>query len=384
MRALSASEGETLELLSRLVAVRSVFPQEAAVAHVISAYLTERGFRVDVVETAPGRPNLVATFGQSERYLGFYGHMDTVPPAEDYARDPFTVVRDGDIVRGLGVCDMKGGLTCILRAVGDAAARGLPVKAVFGVDEEDISRGAHDLVQSGKLADIGFLIVAESGQVENFSQPLSVCLGRKGRIVLQLDVGGRTAHAAESHKGINAIEQAAALITALATLPRPAHPRLGHSTVVVQQISAQAGAFSVPDRCTVVLSVLTTPGVTSADFAESIAACAARVGVEVTIVPQARPTPYGEAYELDTSDPFYRIVSREVLAPLGVTPIYTPSVADENVFAHRLAIPVLTIGVIGGGDHTKDEWSSLASFERVIGAYARAIELWNSSPAPPL
>jgi hypothetical protein len=44
--------------------------------------------------------------------------------------------------------------------------------------------------------------------------------------------------------------------------------------------------------------------------------------------------------------------------------IPTQSVADENVFANRLHIPVVTIGPIGGGDHTAEEWVSLNSLKK--------------------
>jgi acetylornithine deacetylase/succinyl-diaminopimelate desuccinylase-like protein len=116
---------------------------------------------------------------------------------------------------------MKGGISCILQAAAWATTEGLPVKVILGVDEENISQGANDLIRSGKLSDVGFLIVAESGQVTDFSQPISVCLGRKGRIVFEIEVIGMAAHAAEHHKGVNAIEKAAELCLALRELPLP-------------------------------------------------------------------------------------------------------------------------------------------------------------------
>lgn len=367
---------DTLTLLSTLVSTRSVYPEEQRIAVCIESYLREWGFTVERVMTEGGRPNLVATFGKSDKYLAFYGHMDTVPPAGDYLRDPFSVAADGDIVRGLGVCDMKGGLTCILQAAEWAAKNNLPLKVVFGVDEEDISRGAHDLVQSGLLSDVGFMIVAESGQIQDYNQPASVCLGRKGRILFELEVFGKTAHAAESFKGVNAIEQACRLVQGLGTLPLPKHSSLGQTSLVIQGISGQSDSFSVPDRCLVTASLLTTPGMLGSDFMASVLELARSLGIEMKIRVKHRATPYGDAYELDTSNAFYKRVAQEILEPLGVKPIYTPSVADENVFANRLRIPVLTIGVIGGGDHTGAEWAKLSSFTTVIESYKKCLTLW--------
>lgn len=373
-----SSMPEPLDLLKQLVAIPSVFPGEQQVSATLAELLTSMGFSVERVISDGNRPSLIGTFGKSDSYLAFYGHMDTVPAASDYERNPFEVEVDGNIARGLGVCDMKGGLTCILQAAAWAASENLPVKVVFGVDEENISQGACDLIASGKLKDVGFMIVAESGQVVDFKQPLSVCLGRKGRIVFEIQVQGKAAHAAEKHKGINAIEKAAQLITALQDLSFPAHPNLGNTSLIVQGIQAQASAFSLPESCTVICSFLTTPGVTSKDFIEKVQAIAERNDIKVTVRPQKRNTPYGEAFEISKDNSFFQALSSEVLGPLGAKPMYTPSVADENFFAHGLKVPVLTIGAIGAGDHTKDEWVNLDTLRTVIDTYQKAIALYNS------
>ena len=373
---MNSDTNNAIELLKQLVSIPSVFPNEAEVSAFIGAKLEGMGFRVEQVLTAGGRPNLVATFGESPSYLGFYGHMDTVPPAKDYAANPFEVRLEGDRLSGLGVCDMKGGLSCILTAAAWAVQEKLPLKLIFGVDEEDISQGAHDLVDSGLLSDVAYLIVAESGQVRDFEQAFSVCLGRKGRIVFEAEVAGKIAHAAEAARGINAVEKAALLIGALSQYQFPPHPELGRSSLVVQEISAQSDSFSVPDSCRFSFSLLSTPGLGSEDVSRIVAEMATGLGVSVKLRTRERLTPYGEAYETDLQHPFYRLLKEQVIDPAGVTPIYTASVADENVFAHRLRIPVLTMGLIGAGDHTAGEWASLASFGRLIEAYRQAIRLW--------
>lgn len=366
------------ELLTKLVSINSVFPNEGQLSDYIAQLLRNLGLEVTEVPSTPARKNLIARFGRSERYLGFYGHMDTVPPAADYVRDPFSISVEGDIARGLGVVDMKGGLVCILHAAQYAVQNNFPIVVIFGVDEENISRGAHDLVDSGELADVGFLIVAESGQVQDYNQPLSVCLGRKGRLVYGITVSGKAAHAADAHKGVNAIERAAELICAFRQLRFPPHPSLGQTSVVIQGIHASTGSFSIPDHCDLQISLLTTPGVTGALFEREIQQLAHQLGISIQVSPAPRETPYAESYELDAGDAFYEILKEHVLAPIGAVPFYTSSVADENIFANRLGIPVLTMGPIGDGDHTKDEWVKLSSIASVIEAYKNAIRLYST------
>lgn len=360
-----------------LVAIRSVFPNEQALSKYLAKKLNKLGFSVEAVasEPGPGRNNLVATYGKATSYLGFYSHLDTVSPDKHYKRDPFTVWVEGKRLRGLGVADMKGGLAAILDLAEFAVSQKLPVKLVFGVDEENISVGAHDLVNAKVLADIDFLVSAESGQVRDNSQQFSACYGRRGRIAIVVNVTGKKTHAAESHKAVNAVERASVFIANLDKIAFPTNPNFGITDLVVHNIQGSVDSFSVPDECSFMLSALTTPPVKHKDVIASLTKLAKKLGVSATIKPLARPTPYGESYEVNHTNSFLKIVESQVLRPAGVKPFYSESIADENIFSHRLNIPVISIGPIGGGDHTADEWVDLSSIEKVATNYRRILEL---------
>lgn len=369
------------DLLSKLVSINSVSGNEYPLGVFIQDFLKRLGFRIQTVKTSPTRINLIATFGKASSYLGFYGHMDTVPPHKEYKQNPFKMwtEQNGTIARGLGVCDMKGGIAAILKTAEVAAKRNFPVKLVFGVDEEDISQGAHDLIRSKYLDDINFLIVAETGQVKDFKQDVSICYGRKGRIVFEVVVHGKQVHAAESEKGINAISHAGKLISKLADIKFKKHPQLGITQVIPQQITAQTDSFSVPERCVFTFSALTTPYDSSSDIIKAIKQLSMKIGVNIDIHQQKRRTPYGDSYEIDRSNPILKSFEQTIFPSFKVKPIYTPSVADENVFANRLKIPVLTIGAIGGGDHTASEWVDISSLNKAFSMYVRILQRYHSS-----
>ncbi len=365
---------KTLDLLKNLVAIPSIFPHEQEIAKFLIQYLRRLGFSVQTVMTDGKRPNIVATFGEAKKYLAFYGHMDTV--ARDEKTLPYKVVVRGKKAYGLGVADMKGGLSAILQAGKFARDRNLPVKIVFGVDEENISEGAHDLISSESLKDIGFMIVAESGQASDLNQPFAVCFGRKGRILLEAKIGGKRAHAAEGERGVNAIEQAAKAISLLTSLRFQKHRRLGKTTVAIHSIEGNTDSFSVPDTCTIQFSLLTTPNIKSHEVIQAIQAKAKKQGINLTLNLVKRKTPYSESYEVKY-DSFLHTLEERILRPRNITPLYATSVADENVFANRLNIPVVTLGPIGGGDHTVSEWLDLTSLVTVEDIYKQIIELYN-------
>lgn len=367
-----------LELLRSLVRVNSVFPNEAALSRYMQGLLRERGFSIVEVMSDGGRPSFVATFGEASRHLAFYGHLDTVPPDPLFSFDPFEMRTDDTNAYGLGVADMKGGNACILAAAFYAADKGLPVKVVFGVDEENISHGAHDLVSSGCLNDVACMVVAEAGQVEDFSQPFSVGFGRKGRVAFEATIYGTLSHAAVATPETNAINRAGAFVRVLESLSFPTHHALGSTRIVPHSIVSEASAFSAPGECLIHFSALTTPGVTGESVAAQIRDRARLEGLHLELNLVERKTPYGEAYEVPLDHPWVQEVTERVIAPAKVKPAYFSSVADENVFARRLNIPVMTLGPIGAGDHTKDEWVRLASLDATLRAYKEIVRLWCS------
>jgi succinyl-diaminopimelate desuccinylase len=368
---------ELIPLLKELVAIPSVFPNEQEISNFLANYLEEIGFKVQKVPTQKTRNSIIATYGNAEKYLAFFGHMDTVPPEKEI-KNPYKAVIKENRATGLGTEDMKGGIAAILKTGEFAVEQKLPLKLVFAVDEEDISRGANDLCASGLLKDINFFIAAESGQIQNMHQPYNVCYGRKGRILFELEVIGKQAHAADSKKGKNAIDAAIDILSEIKKMKLPLHKLLGASEIVIQSIQAESDSFSIPDKCMIKFSLLTTPQIKSLEVAEKIKNIAKKLNIKINIQLAKRETPFGESFEVDTKNKFLKLLEKEIFTPDKVVPIYTPSVADENVFANRLKIPVISLGPIGAGGHSKDEWLDLKSLKIVEATYKRIVELYSS------
>lgn len=369
---------QTIDLLKKLVSIPSTFPDEKAISDFIFAYLVEKGFKVKRVTTGKNRHNLIATFGKAEKYLSFYGHMDTVPNNFSERKEPYTMEVKSGVATGLGVEDMKGGVAAIIKMGEYAVENKLPVKLVFGVDEEDISQGAHDLVNSQELKDIAFMVVGESGQIPPKAKNFTVCYGRKGRILFVADIKGKKTHAAESEKGINAADKAAIFINLLSKIKFAKHPRLGTTKIVIHSVVAETDSFSIPDTCRIQFSLLTTPGVNSAEFAKEVKQLAKEHAINLSLSTFQRATPYGESYEIDRKNKFLKIIEERIIKEYAVTPMYTDSVADENIFANRLNIPVMSLGPIGGGGHTSNEWLDLSSFHTVEKVYKDILSLYHS------
>ena len=138
------------------------------------------------------------------------GHVDTVfPRSMGFLR----LARDGDVVRGPGVLDMKSGLACIvfalraLRHVDRGAFDRLAVRFVCNADEEVGSPTSAGMFC--ELAPrVSCALVFEGGRDGD-----RVITQRKGSGAFTLDVTGRAAHAGVDHAaGVNAIEALSYLI----------------------------------------------------------------------------------------------------------------------------------------------------------------------------
>src|SRR5665647_2039304 len=135
-------------------------------------------------------------------------HLDTVWPVGKIAKMPFYV--QGNRLYGPGVLDMKAGLIMLLASLRDLD--GLNVKpqkkiTVFvNSAEETGSAASTDLIR--KLARRASLVLC----LEPALPGGALKLERKGRLVVRMDVHGRSAHGGTPEKGVSAVEELVAQI----------------------------------------------------------------------------------------------------------------------------------------------------------------------------
>ena len=148
----AAVDGDALVgLVREAVAVPSVTLDEGAFAGWVKDRLEAGGWdEVELVEAAPGRPNVYARTGGGQgetRSVVLAGHLDTVH-AEDWVEewkdtdraDPFAGHVAAGEIWGRGVTDQKGGICSIIEAVRAIDRAGYrpagQVTGLFVCDEE--------------------------------------------------------------------------------------------------------------------------------------------------------------------------------------------------------------------------------------------------------
>ncbi len=130
-------------------------PGERKAAEYVAAKLAEVGIESEIIESAPGRANVVARWGDQNSTrpgLLVHGHLDVVPAeSADWQVDPFAAEIVHGYLYGRGAVDMKdfdAMLLSVVRARQRAGAiPSRPITLVFTADEEAGSvQGAHWLV----------------------------------------------------------------------------------------------------------------------------------------------------------------------------------------------------------------------------------------------
>lgn len=134
-----------------------------------------------------------AAKGSAEGAVALVGHHDTVFPLGSF--EGFRV--EGDIARGPGVLDMKGGLTVCIFALKALAAHGLldrlPLRFVI-VSEEEIGSPEGKPLLEERLAGAACSLVFEAGRKHD-----KIITARKGTGGLVVKATGKAGHAGNHH-----------------------------------------------------------------------------------------------------------------------------------------------------------------------------------------
>ena len=381
---------EIQELLAQLVSINSAFPGpspdpdrpgEQQLGQYIEHLLHEAGFAVQRQLVVGERFNVLAEKGEGTHALLLAGHMDTVPAVAGWETNPLEPLIDGDRLIGLGSCDMKGGLAAILQAVEGFQPQGYKLKLAFLVDEENISQGAHTLVQSGWMQDVVAVLIPEIGTSSDQQLgPHRMTLGRQGRVDLDIQIRGRSAHAGNASAGVSALLRGAVIALALERLPLAEHPQLGRSRATIRRFVSEAKGLSIPEVAELRIDRHLVPPETIESARQDVVDLIERLYQEgaltydpalpITVSVPERPTPYLMPYVVSPTAPFVELVGQVIREQLGsVSHHYAFSVADENYYGATLGLPAIVLGPAGGNHHAPGEWVSLASLQQLVGVY---------------
>ena len=336
-----------MELTTSLVNIPSVSHHEGELADAVERALSPLAH----LELTRIGDNIIArtTLDRSERVV-IAGHLDTVPPA-----DNMTARLEGEMLYGIGACDMKGGVAVALALAARAVNPNHDVTFVFYAAEEveDSFNGlAQVLREAPELLTADFAILMEPSDA-------GIEAGCQGSLRVNVTTRGKRAHSARSWVGDNAIHHSAQVLQTLIDYqPRTVDIdglgyREGLSAV---RVSGGIAGNVIPDECVVTVNYRYAPDRSPAEAEAHVRELFAAYEVEVTDnAPPALPG-------LD------RPAAKAFVAAVGVEPRPKFGWTDVARFS-AIGVPAVNFGP---GDpllaHTSDEHVPVAHLRSTLAA----------------
>lgn len=290
--------------------------------------------------------------GDGPRLL-LIGHMDTVFDVGTVAARPFRI--EGDLARGPGTSDMKGGLLAGLLAIEALRATGVRPNVTFVANpDEEIGSPFSGPHIRALAPDHDVALVLECARANG-----DIVSARKGIADIEVTLRGRAAHAGvEPEKGRSAILAAAAMVEAIHAL----NGRWDGVTANVGVIAGGTRPNVVAESCRLVLDLRSPTATGMASVSDAVAELVAH-----PTVPDVQATMTTQA----SHPPMERSAATERLAALAVTiagdlgfalrHAATGGASDANTTSAAGTPTLDGLGPIGGDDHAPAEWLDLSS-----------------------
>lgn len=289
-----------IAILQDLVRIDSQNPpgDERAIAEYIRAFVRRIGLKPRTYEFVKKRPNIVCRLASktAKKTLLLTPHIDTVPAGGGWRYPAFEgrVVAGKLYGRGATDCKVNAAvlLACMQRlASAKGALRNLNVLCAFTADEETGSyAGMRPLIQKLKHIDYGMILDADA---------CDIVIAQKGLLHVRVELFGKEAHGAYPDRGVNAIEKAARVITALTAQPfaYAPHPLLIKPTVNIGCIQGGKKVNMVAGACAFDIDIRWLPSMTHAGIIKIIKECirAESIKYKITVLSSQKP------FEMETN-----------------------------------------------------------------------------------
>lgn len=182
-----------IQILKDLVKFDTIKDKEnKEILDYIQNYFQNLGFKLEKREKY-----LIMSYGENCN-IGFIGHSDTVEFIDGWKTNPHELTQIGDMLYGLGSCDMKGGIAAFMQAVSEINLKELKkgIKVYITYDEEIGFCGINELVYIKEKMP-KYLIIGEP--TDN-----KIMTGCKGLFAVKIFTKGIKVHSSTPHRGKSA------------------------------------------------------------------------------------------------------------------------------------------------------------------------------------
>ena len=352
-----------------------------AVIELLSSWLSDLGFACETQQIAPGKFNLLASYGSGPGGLVLAGHSDTVPfDAALWQTDPLQLTEvDGRWV-GLGSCDMKGFFALVIEAVQPLLTQRFqqPLLILATCDEESSMAGARALAAAGRPLGRAAVIGEPTGL-----KPIRL---HKGVMMERIDILGRSGHSSDPSLGHSALEAMQDVMLELRGLRAQWQREFNNPQFGVPQPTLNFGCIHGGDnpnricgQCSLEFDLRPLPGMQPellrAAIRQKLQPVAAQHQVQIDFAPLFPSVP---PFEQHADAELVRLAER-----LTGHAACAVAFATEAPYLQQLGCETL---VLGPGDidcaHQPGEYLEMSRLEPTVRLLRELIQHYCLSPAP--
>jgi succinyl-diaminopimelate desuccinylase len=336
------------------------------------------------------RYNLIGRWNTgSKKTVHFNAHYDVVPAsAYGWTKAPFRPYMREGYIYGRGSCDMKGSIACVLFAIEALKASGVKprvnVEVSFTADEETGGElGAGYVVKEG-LVEADFVIVCEGGNGQNIG------CGHNGIFWTRVEVRGKPAHAANPHRGVNALIEGGHLIREIQKIGAAWKKRkfktpnglIRHPTLNIGgEFGTNEGAKvnTVPSYLWFTIDRRVLPNEKLAPAVKELLSHIRKAARKVPEATVAASTYLEWEPCMNKPTGFHKCFAGAVEAVRGEKPGFHTAIGanDMHYFVKGLGIPGLGYGPGGSGAHGINERVEFANLVRTSRIYADFLSVFD-------
>jgi acetylornithine deacetylase/succinyl-diaminopimelate desuccinylase family protein len=207
---------ELLDLLKQIIEIDTCYPPGSSrvFGKFATSYLKNSGLRIKSYGVDKEKINIcVSNYKGPKKSIVFNSHIDTVRPiSSEWKTNPFDLKIEKNYSYGLGAVNCKGSAAVHLYLAKNFKNLFPNIKEnidfTFVTDEENLGPDGTKYLKKQKVIKPHTLILGAPTN-NNF------VIEERGVFWLEINVSGKTSHAGEPHKGVNAIEKSAKIINEL-------------------------------------------------------------------------------------------------------------------------------------------------------------------------
>lgn len=344
-----------LDILKKMVSIDTVADNDnKTFIEYVSKILINEEFNVEYIKNYNGKVCLVAKKGNDIK-LCFMGHSDTVPITGCWNTNPYELTVKDNNIYGLGICDMKGGISAFLTAIKETKIKD-NIMVIITYDEEVGFEGI-ELIKNRKDIPENIIIAEPTDMV-----PIAFC---KGCIEYKVSFIGKSVHSSLMPKGENAILSSINFISELKKLASQLEKdknekfSIPFTTMNIATIKGGTAINIVPDNCEITFDFRTVCKDHHALIEKQISELTSKFDCKVKLMTNVYPVTNKNSKKLKEIESITKFKAEGV------------NYVTEGNFLNKNNVVILGPGPITA--HEPNEHISLDSYNKAISVFKKII-----------